>query len=159
MLFGDDGGLRFSLWERIRRSLSSMLCSKRSSKDSRPLLLLRKCQECQDEKKDEETVKMNKSKAEPVSSWCHSCQAGSIKLHQRSVWSLIFLVYGVYPAKAEVQEDHAREVHPDRQDGLPGMRKGMMIWEIWCRKPKRNKKTVAGIALHVPHHWQIHHDD
>ena len=46
-----------------------MLCTKRSSKDSRPLPPLRKCGECQEENKDEETVKMNKSKAEPVSSW------------------------------------------------------------------------------------------
>ena len=28
------------------------------------------------------------------------------------------LVYGVYLVKAEVQEDHTREVHLDRQDGL-----------------------------------------
>ena len=103
----------------------------------RPLLPLHKCQECQEENKDEETVKMNKSKAEPVSSWCQSCQAGSTKLHQRAVRSLIFLVCGVYLVKAEVQEDHARDVHPDRQDGLPGMRKGMMISETWCRKPKK----------------------
>ena len=33
-------------------------------------------------------------------------------------------MYGVYLVKAEVQEDHAREVHPDRQDGLLGMRNG-----------------------------------
>ena len=33
-------------------------------------------QECQEEKMDEETVTMNKSQAEPVSSWCHSCQGG-----------------------------------------------------------------------------------
>ena len=89
------------------RSLSTMLCTKRSPNDSRPLLLLRKCQECQEEKDEEETVKMEKSKAEPVSSWCHSCQAcqaGSIKLHQRAVRSLIFLVYRVYLVKAEVQK-------------------------------------------------------
>ena len=39
-------------------------------------------------RRTEETVKMNKSKAEPVSSWCHSCQAVSIKLHQRAVFEL-----------------------------------------------------------------------
>ena len=72
----------------------------------------------QEEEKDEGIVKMNESKAEPVSSWCHSRQAGSIKLHQRAVWSLTFLVYGVYLVKAEVQEDQTREVHLDRQDGL-----------------------------------------
>ena len=40
-----------------------------------------------------------------------------------------------------MQEDQAREGHPDRQDGFVGMRKGMMIWEIWCRKTKRNKNS------------------
>ena len=34
---------------------------------------------CQEEKKEEETVKMNKSKAEPVSSWCYP-RKGSIKM-------------------------------------------------------------------------------
>ena len=76
---------------------------------------------CQEETKEEGIVKMNKSKAEPLSSWCHSRQAGSIKLHQGAVWSLTFLVYGVYLVKAEAQEDQATD--PDRQDGLPGMRK------------------------------------
>ena len=47
---------------------------------------------------------MNKSKAEPVSSWCYPRQAGSVKMHQRVVWSLIFLVYGGFLVKAEVQE-------------------------------------------------------
>ena len=72
-----------------------------------------------------EEVKMNKSKAEPVSKWRCPRQAASIELHQRAVWSLTFLVYGVYLVKVEVQEDHAREVHLDRQDGFLGMRKGM----------------------------------
>ena len=76
---------RFSLWERIRRGPSSMLSVKFYSTNSRPSPLPCKCQE---EKKAEETVNMNKSKAEPVSSWCHSCQAGSIKLHQRAVLEL-----------------------------------------------------------------------
>ena len=62
------------------------------------------------------------------------------KLHQRAVWSLTFFVFGVHLVKAEVQEDPAREVHPDRQDGLLEMRKGM-IWENSCRKPKRNKNS------------------
>ena len=93
---------------------------------------------CQEEKKDEGIVKMSKSKAEPVSSWCHSRQAVSMKLHQRAVWNLTFLVYGVYLVKAEVQEDHAREIK--RSPGR-GMRKGTMMWETWCRKPKRNKSS------------------
>ena len=37
---------------------------------------------CKEEKKEEETVNMNKSKAEPVSSWRHPRQAGSVKMHQ-----------------------------------------------------------------------------
>ena len=48
------------------------------------------------------------------------------------------------PRVREVQEDHAREVHPDRQDGLLGMRKEMTMWEIWCRKPKRKKQPGKG---------------
>ena len=49
--------------DQARSKFDALFCTKRSSKDSRPLPLLRKCQECQEEKKDEETVKMNKSKA------------------------------------------------------------------------------------------------
>ena len=80
---------------------------------------------CQEEMKEERIVKMNKSKAEPVSSWCHPRQAGSIKMHQRVVWSLIFLVYGVCLVKAEVQEEQAskeieREDHPDHQTSFYG---------------------------------------
>ena len=75
------------------------------SEESRRPSLPRKCQE---EKKEEETVNMNKSKAEPVRSWCYPRQAGSIKMHRRVVWSLIFLVYGVCLVKAEVQEEQAR---------------------------------------------------
>ena len=51
-----------------------------------------------------------------------------MKAHQRVVWSLIFIVFGVHLVKAEVQENQAhkgiaREVHPDHQDGLQWMRK------------------------------------
>ena len=49
---------------------------------------------CQEEKKDEGTVKMNKSKANSINSWFYQRQAGSIKVHRRVVWSLIFLVFG-----------------------------------------------------------------
>ena len=85
------------------------------------------------------------SKAEPVSSWCYQRQAGSIKVHQRVVWSLIFIVFGVHLVKAEVQEDQAnkeivREVHPDHQDGIPWMKKRMTMLEDWCLRQKR--KTV-----------------
>ena len=84
--------------------------------------------------------------AEPVSMWCHSCQARSIKLHRRVVWSLIFSVFGMYLVKTEVQKYQAhkgiaRDVPPDRQDGPLGMRKEMMVWEKWCRKPKREKNS------------------
>ena len=48
---------------------------------------------CQEEKNDEGVVKMNKSKAKSVSSWCYQRQAGSMKAHQRVVWSLIFIVF------------------------------------------------------------------
>ena len=60
---------------------------------------------CQEEKKNEEIVKMKKSKAESISSWCYQHQAGSIKVHRRVVWSLIFFVFGVCMVKAEVQEE------------------------------------------------------
>ena len=68
---------------------------------------------------------MNKSKAEPVISWCYPRQAESIKMHQREVWSLIFIVFGACLVKAEVQEDQAnkeiaREDHPDHL-GRPSM--------------------------------------
>ena len=90
-------------------------------------------------RKEGGTVKMNKSKAEPVSSWCYQRQAGPIKVHRRVVWSLIFLVYGVYLIKAEVREDHAREVHPDHQDGVLWMEERMTMWEDLCLKQKKGK--------------------
>ena len=91
-------------------------------------------------------MKMNKSKAEPVSSWCYPRQAGSIKMHQRVVWSLIFLVYGVCLVKAEVQEEQAskeieREDHPGHQDELLWMKKSMTLWEDWCLKQKRKNNS------------------
>ena len=101
---------------------------------------------CQEEKNDEGIVKMNKSKAEPVGNWGCQRQAGSIKVHQRVVWSLIFLVFGMYLVKAEVQEDQAhkgiaREVHPDHQDELVWMKKSMTLGEDWCLKQKRKKNS------------------
>ena len=77
-------------------------------------------------KKEEETVKINKSKAEPVNSWCYPRQAGSIKIRQRVVWSLIFLVYGVCLVKAEVQEEQASH----QQDLL------------WMKRNKKERKTA-----------------
>ena len=102
-----------------------------------------------EEMKEEETVKMNKSKAEPVSKWRCPRQAGSIKVHQRVVWSLIFIVFGVCLVKAEVQEDQgnkeiAREDHPDHQDGLLWMKKRMTMWEDWRLDQKKNKKNSQG---------------
>ena len=86
----------FSHWERMEwRS-----CSK-ESEETWELCRSR----CQEEKKEEGAVKMNKSKAESVSSWCHQRQTGSMKVLQRVVWSLIFLVFGVHLAKAVEQEN------------------------------------------------------
>ena len=58
---------------------------------------------CQEEKKEERTVKMNKSKVKPVSSWSYQRKAGSLKALQRVAWSLIFLVFGVRMVNAEEQ--------------------------------------------------------
>ena len=67
-------------------------------------------------------------------------QTGSMKAHQQVFWSLNFIVFGVHLVKAEVLEDQAIcELHPDRHVGLPGMKKEMMIWETWCRKPKAER--------------------
>ena len=43
---------------------------------------------CQEEEKEEGTVKMNRSKVQPVSSWCYQRKAGSMKALQRAarVW-------------------------------------------------------------------------
>ena len=80
---------------------------------------------CQEEKKDEGIVKMNKSKTESISGWCYQHQAGSIKVHWRVVWSLIFLVFGVCLVRAEVQEDQAhkgdRKRGPSRSRGRHSM--------------------------------------
>ena len=77
---------------------------------------------CQEEKKDEGIVKMNKSKGEPVSIWGCQRQAGSIKVHWRVIWSFIFLVFGVHSVKAEVQEDQGdRKRGPSRSPRRPSM--------------------------------------
>ena len=125
-------------WVQTRLMPWPMLCSKGSKKVEQ----LRS--RCQEEMKEEGIVKMNKSKAEPVSNWRCPRQAGSIKMHQRVVWSLIFLVYGVCLVKAEVQEEQAskgieRGDHPDHQDELLWMKKTMTMWEDWCLKQKRKK--------------------
>ena len=137
---------RFSPWERIRRGLSSMPCVKYSSEDSRPSPLPRICQ---GEKKEGELVKTNKSKAEPVSSWCYLGQAGSTKVHQRVVWSLIFIVFGTCLVKAKVQEyqankEIAREDHPDHH-GLQWLKKTMTVWEEWCLRQKRQKNSQGKV--------------
>ena len=71
-----------SLWEQIRRGLSSMLCAKFSSRSSRPQPLWRRCHE-----KEEEAgmVRTNMSRAKPVSSWRCQRQASSVKTFQRVV--------------------------------------------------------------------------
>ena len=33
-----------------------------------------------------------------------------------------------------------RQVHPDRQDGFLGMRKGLTLWEGWCLETKKKEK-------------------
>ena len=65
---------------------------------------------CQEEMKEEGTVKMNKSKAEQISSWCSQRQAGSMRALKRKVWSLIFLVFGVHLVNAEEQENQVHRV-------------------------------------------------
>ena len=72
-------------WERTRRGQSSMLCVKYSSRDSRFPSFPSRCQE----KEDEGTVRTNKNKEEPVSSWRCQRPAGSMKVLQRVGWSLI----------------------------------------------------------------------
>ena len=100
---------------------------------------------CQEEEKDEGIVKMNKSKARTNRQLGPPARGGSLeKAHQRVVWSLIFIVFGVHLVKAEEQENRehkmiAREVHQDLQVDTPWMRKGMMFWEICCLKLKRKK--------------------
>ena len=59
--------------------------------------------------KEEGIMKRNKNKVEPVSKWHCPRQVGSIKVHWRVVWRLIFLLFGVYLAKAEVQVDQAHK--------------------------------------------------
>ena len=71
---------RCSRWELIKRGLNSRLCAKCSLEESRPLL-----RRCHEKKNEQQTVKMNKSKEEPVSSWCYQRQAGSMKALLRVV--------------------------------------------------------------------------
>ena len=86
-----------ALWQEIAAVCAAVVQTRsmpwpmRSSKCSRRVEQFRS--RCQEEMKEE--MKMNKSKAAPVSKWRCPRQAGSIKLHQRAVWSLTFLVKGV----------------------------------------------------------------
>ena len=94
--------------------------------------------------REEKIVKRNQNKVEPVSKWHCPRQASSFKVHRRVVWSFIFLLFGVYQAKAEVQVDQthkeiAREAYQDLQDGNPWMKERMAIWEDWCLKQKERK--------------------
>ena len=66
--------------------------------------------------------------------------AGIKKAHQRQVWSLIFIVFGVHLVEAEVQENQAHK----GIDGFPWMRKRIMNWELWCHKKKREKQPGQG---------------
>ena len=75
---------------------------------------------CQEEMREEEIVKKNQNKVEPVSKWHCPRQAGSFKAHRRVVWSLIFLLFGVYQAKAEVQVDQAQGDRKRGQSRSPG---------------------------------------
>ena len=105
---------RFSLWERIKRGFRSRLCAKCSSEESRPRL-----RRCKEKKKEEEPVKMNKSKAEPVSSWCYQRQAGSTKVvHRRAVWT----GEGGRAGRSGTQGDHKRG--PSRSPGRHSMDAG-----------------------------------
>ena len=113
---------RCSRWERIRRGLDSRLCANcsLSLEESRPFL-----HRCQEKKKEEETVKMNKSKAEPVSSWRYHRQAGSLKALQ------LILGFGVCRAKVEEPDIQAQKM--SEKDSYPNSRvdvrwKGMLTW-------------------------------
>ena len=74
---------RFSLWERTRRGLSSMLCVRYSSRDTRP---------------QQEQWKTSQQLALPT------LGGFSMKALQRVVWNFIFLVFGVHMVKTEEQE-------------------------------------------------------
>ena len=86
-------GNSLSPWEQIE----SRLCSKGTEKWELPR------GRCQEEKKEEGTVKTNKSREKLVSSWCHQRQAASMKALHRAVWSFIFVVHGVHMGKTEEQ--------------------------------------------------------
>ena len=90
-------------WDRTRSMPLPML----SSKSSRKVEQFRS--RGQEEMREEEIVKRNQNKVEPVSKWHCPRQAGSFKVHRRFVWSLIFLLLGVFQAKAEVQVDQAHQ--------------------------------------------------
>ena len=53
------------------------------------------------------------------------------------IQGLIVLLFGRRKCRKIRHKGIAREVHPDRQDDLPGMRK-----EIWCRKPKTARERT-----------------
>ena len=76
------------------------VCARCSSRNSRPMPLL--CR-CQGKKEEEGTVKANKSKTKPISNWRCQRQAGAMKALQRALWSLIFLGFGLHLVNAEEQ--------------------------------------------------------
>ena len=85
--------------EQLFTIISSKFCTKRSSKDLKPLPLLRKCQE----KKKERKMQKSKSKGQPTNKWVHLRQVGAMKAFQR-VLCLILLGFGVQLVKVEDQE-------------------------------------------------------
>ena len=92
---------------------------------------------CQEKKKEEETVKLNMSKAEPVSSWCYQRQAGSTKMHQRSSLELdlprVRCVPGESGSAGRASKQGDRKRGPSRSpDELLWMKKTMTMWEDWC---------------------------
>ena len=112
-------------------------------------------------REEEKKTKLNKSKAEPVSSWCYQRQAGSVKASQRVVWSLIFIVFGVRLVKVEEQEIQAQKM--SEKDFYPIPRvdvrwKRMLSWEACNWKgdereffaKKKKKRETARVRTQGP---------
>ena len=100
---------------------------------------------CQEEKKDEGIVKMNKSKAEPISSWLPTPGGINQGPPAKSLELDLPRVRGVSgedgsAGRSGTQGDRKRG--PSRSLGrIPRMRKRMTMWEEWCFKQKREKNS------------------
>ena len=127
-----------------------MLCARCSSRNSRLVLILSRCQGREEGIRNSEN---EQDKVKPVSSWCYQRQAGSMKALQRVAWSLIFLVFGVHMVNAEEQGSQAQKMSEKDHYPIPRVDlrwKRMLYWgtcewkwdeRVFCKEEKEKSNS------------------